>query len=177
MNAHIESTMEDAERLAQQVESCISIALQWADEKPQPDPKLDRLGNRAADLLADMTATGEATQQRVVMAAYLAGIDASAFTAAVHYLVHTAQLRVSHVPPIDGAQGRTKFTRFVRALDSLMDRVYGLPALPAEKVAQLCTDRLNDPRLAYDVDQLRARPYADEKGIEIGEIIPGYPPK
>jgi len=107
------------------------------------------------------------------MAASLAGITSEQFRAAVHCLAWASNLSQGEQC---GTQGRRPFTRFVRALDENMG-IYGLPQMPAALVADLFSELMpGDPRTAYDVEALRARPYVDELGLETGEIIPDPPP-
>lgn len=153
--------------------TALAIAQRHAELPNQykPAPQFVQARKEAEALLRRMDMPD--LRQRVAMSAGLAGITSEQFRAAVHYLTWASNLR----PGVqDGTQGRTPFTRFVRALDVNMG-IYGLPQMPAALVAALFSELIpDDPRTAHDVEALRARPYVDEFGLEMGEIIPDPPP-
>ncbi|WP_079416011.1 hypothetical protein [Thiomonas intermedia] len=171
------ATVAHIERGPKSMRLCIDEALRWAQHEKETDPALDRLSKHAQSLATTLDLKSDAIQSRIVIAAHQTGIDPDALVEAVRRLDWAAQMRVSNLPPVEGAQGRTPFTRFVRALDNLTARVYDLQQLPDELVAELANDLLKDSRPASDVRLLRARPYADEAGLEIGEIVPAAPVK
>ena len=154
------------------VRIAIKLALKSAEDTgAQKSPGLKQASKEAEALLRRMGMPNMG--QRVEIAAHLAGITPEQFRAAVHYLAWASESL--NPPRQDGTQGRTPFTRFVRALDTNMG-IMGLPEMPTVIVDALFSKtplaKPNKPRMSRDVELLRARPYVDEAGSEIGEIIP-----
>ncbi len=140
--------------------------------RPETPPIFRQAGKEADALLRRMDSP--AMRERVGIAAHLAGITPEQFRAGVHNLVWATE----NLNPTrqDGTQGRSQFTRFVRALDINLG-IMGLPEMSAHIVAALYSELApDDPRTGRDVELLRARPYVDEEGSETGEIIPDPPP-
>ena len=158
---------------AARLHSAVAIALRNSIHPNQQaiPPIFEQAAKEATALLRRMDMPD--MRQRVGIAANLAGIMPEQFRAAVHYLAWASESL--NPKRQDGTQGRTPFTRFVRALDTNMATM-GLPEMPAPIVAALFSELLDSPRTAHDVELLRARPYVDEDGSETGEMIPEPPP-
>lgn len=158
----------------EQLRNAVAIALRNAQQPNQrtAPPQFQQARKEAEALLRRMDMTE--MRQRVAIAAHMAGISSEQFREAVHYLAWASEALAHGVQC--GTQGRTPFTRFVRALDVSMG-VYSIPALPAAIAADLFSELTpDDPRTERDVEALRARPYIDELGLETGEIVPDPQP-
>ena len=72
--------------------------------------------------------------------------------------------------------GSRQVSAVTKNLDSQGIPHFSLPAAPA-RFRPFPADLFDDHPNARDVEIVRARPYVDEAGAEIGEIVPEYPTK